>query len=132
MSYNTAEEIIEEIRAGRTVVMADDEARENEGDLIFAASCVSAEKVNFMMKYGRGLICVPLTEERIEALDLKPMNSTSKDLMGTAFTLSVDAKLGITTGISAYDRARTIEILADSKFGASDLVTPGHLFPLKA
>ncbi|MCM8775787.1 MAG: bifunctional 3,4-dihydroxy-2-butanone-4-phosphate synthase/GTP cyclohydrolase II [Candidatus Omnitrophica bacterium] len=129
---NTIEEIIEEIRTGHTVIMADDESRENEGDLIFAASWVTPEKVNFMMKYGRGLICVPLTEERIEELGLKEMNLQRADSMKTAFTVSVDARFGITTGISAYDRSRTIEILGDPKRGSSDLVSPGHIFPLKA
>jgi len=132
MSFNTIEEIIQEIRAGRMVIMADDETRENEGDLIFAASRVTAEKINFLMKYARGLICVPMSEERIEALGLKEMILTSKDPMKTAFTVSVDARFGITTGISAYDRARTIEVLADPQRGASDLVSPGHVFPLKA
>lgn len=132
MSHNTIEEIIQDIKAGKMVIMADDETRENEGDLILAANAVTPEKINFMMKHARGLICVPLTEDRIEVLNLKQMSNTSKDHMGTAFTLSVDARLGITTGISAYDRSRTIEMLADSKFGASDLVTPGHVFPLKA
>ncbi len=132
MKFNSIEEIIEEIRARRMVVIADDEARENEGDLVFAASAVTPEKINFMMKYGRGLICVSLSEERIESLDLKQMTFSAKDPMGTAFTISVDARLGITTGISAFDRSRTIEILADPKFGASDLVSPGHMFPLKA
>lgn len=132
MAHNTIEEIIAEIKAGRMVIMADDESRENEGDLIFAAGAVSPEKVNFMMKHGRGLICVPLSEERIESLNLRQMSTTSKDHMGTAFTLSVDARLGVSTGISAFDRARTIEVLADEKFTAADLVTPGHIFPLKA
>lgn len=132
MSFSPIKEIIEEIRQGRMVIMADDESRENEGDLIFAASSVTPEKVNFMMKEGRGLICVPLTEERIETLGLKEMADSSLDPMRTAFTFSVDARLGVTTGISANDRARTIEILADSSRSASDLVTPGHMFPLKA
>lgn len=132
MKFHPTEEIIEEIRAGRMVVIADDEARENEGDLIFAASAVTPEKINFMMKYGRGLICVPLTEEKIDALNLAQMITNSKDPMGTAFTVSVDARLGISTGISAFDRARTVEVLADAKSGASDLVSPGHLFPLRA
>ena len=131
-NFNSTEEIIEEIRQGRMVVIADDEARENEGDLVFAASAVTPEKINFMMTFGRGLICVPLTEERIESLGLKPMTLQSRDPMGTAFTVSVDARLGITTGISAFDRSRTIELLADPKYGASDLVSPGHIFPLKA
>lgn len=132
MKFHPVEELIEEIRRGRMVIVADDESRENEGDLIFAASTVTAEKVNFMMKYGRGLICVPLTEERIEALDLKQMSLPSKDPMATAFTVSVDARLGVTTGISAFDRARTIEILAYPKSGPTDIVSPGHIFPLKA
>lgn len=132
MPFHKIEEIIEEIRQGRVVVMADDESRENEGDLIFAAQFVTPEKVNLMMKEARGLICVPLTEERTQALGLKEMTDTSGDPMRTAFTVSVDARLGITTGISASDRARTIEILADPQRGSSDLVTPGHVFPLVA
>lgn len=132
MSFHPIGEIIEEIKAGNIIIMADDEDRENEGDLIFAASAVTPEKVNFMMKYGRGLICVPLPEERIEEIGLKDMITPSKDPMRTAFTVSVDARLGVTTGISAHDRARTIEVLADSKYGSSDLVSPGHIFPLKA
>ena len=132
MSFSPIQEIIKEIRGGRMVILADDESRENEGDLIFAAQFVTPEKVNFMMKEGRGLICVPLTEERIEALGLKEMTDSSSDPMRTAFTLSVDARLGISTGISANDRARTIEILADPARAVADLVTPGHIFPLKA
>jgi 3,4-dihydroxy 2-butanone 4-phosphate synthase/GTP cyclohydrolase II len=132
MKFSRIEEVIEEIRAGNIVIMADDESRENEGDLIFAASAVTPEKINFMMKYGRGLICVPITEERMEILQIREMIMPSKDPMGTAFTVSVDARLGVTTGISAYDRARTVEILADPNCGASDLVSPGHMFPLKA
>ncbi len=131
-AYSPIEEIIEEIRAGRMVVITDDEDRENEGDLVFAASHVTPEKINFMMKYGRGLICVPLTEEKIENLNLKQMAVQSKDPMGTAFTISVDARIGITTGISAFDRSRTVEILANPKSGGSDVVSPGHIFPLKA
>ncbi len=132
MRFNTIEEITKEIRLGRMVIIADDESRENEGDLIFAAQFVTPEKVNFMMKEGRGLICVPLTEERIETLGLKEMTDSSGDPMRTAFTISVDARLGVTTGISASDRARTIEILADPLRVPGDLVTPGHVFPLKA
>lgn len=132
MLFHSIEEIIEEIRQGRMVVMADDESRENEGDIIFAAQFVTPEKVNFMMKEGRGLICAALTEDRIEALGLKEMMNSSADPMRTAFTISVDARLGVTTGVSAADRSRTIEILADPTRGPSDLVTPGHIFPLKA
>lgn len=132
MPFHKIEEMIEEVRQGHMVIMADDESRENEGDLIFAAQFVTPEKVNFMMKEGRGLICVPLTEERIEALGLKEMADSSWDPMRTAFTLSVDARLGVTTGISAGDRARTIEVLGDPARNAADLLTPGHVFPLKA
>ncbi len=130
--FNRVEEIIEEIRQGRMVIMTDDESRENEGDVIFAAGFVTPEKVNFMMKEARGLICVPVSEGRIETLGLKDMTNSSQDHMRTAFTLSVDARLGVTTGISAADRSRTIEILADPARGPQDLVTPGHVFPLKA
>lgn len=132
MQFNRIEEIIEEIRQGRVVIMTDDESRENEGDLIFAAQFVTPEKINLMMKEARGLICVPLMEERLEALGLKEMTDSSGDPMRTAFTISVDARLGVTTGISAADRARTIEVLADPARGPQDLVTPGHIFPLKA
>jgi 3,4-dihydroxy 2-butanone 4-phosphate synthase/GTP cyclohydrolase II len=132
MQFHPIEEIIEAIRKGEMVIMADDETRENEGDLIFAASLVTPERVNFMMKHGRGLICVPLAEDRIEALRLSAMTEEAKDSMKTAFTVSVDARLGVTTGISAHDRARTIEVLADPACGAADLVSPGHIFPLKA
>lgn len=132
MRFSPIEEIIEEIRLGQMVIVTDDESRENEGDLIFAAQFVTPAKVNFMMKEGRGLICVPLTEERIEALGLAEMGDTSGDPMRTAFTLSADARLGITTGISAGDRSRTIEVLGDPSSGPADLVTPGHVFPLKA
>jgi 3,4-dihydroxy 2-butanone 4-phosphate synthase/GTP cyclohydrolase II len=132
MKFSKIEEIIKDIRHGKMVIMADDESRENEGDLIFAASAVTPEMINFMMRFGRGLICVPISEERMEALQIRDMIAPSKDPMGTAFTVSVDARLGITTGISAHDRSRTVEILADPKRGASDLVSPGHVFPLKA
>ncbi len=130
--FNSIEEIIQDIRDGKMVVVADDESRENEGDLIFAAQFVTPDKVNFMMKYARGLICAPLSDERLEALGLRDMVSKSADTMRTAFTVSVDAQLGITTGISAYDRARTIEVLADPNSKPSDLVSPGHVFPLRA
>lgn len=129
---NSIPEILKDLKEGRMVIMADDEARENEGDLILAASHATPEKINFMMKYGRGLICTPLTEDRVESLGLKPMTTHLQDSMKTAFTLSVDARLGISTGISAHDRARTIELLADEKAGAADFVSPGHVFPLKA
>src|SRR3989338_7572359 len=112
LKFDTAPEVIAEIAKGNFVIMVDDESRENEGDLIFAAQFVSPEKINFMMKEARGLICVPLPDERLFRLGLKDMVTRSEDPMVTAFTVSVDARLGITTGISAHDRARTIEILA--------------------
>ncbi len=129
---NTIPEILQDLQEGRMIIMADDESRENEGDLILAAAHATPDKINFMMKYGRGLICTPLTEERVETLGLKPMTTHLQDSMKTAFTLSVDARLGISTGISAHDRARTIELLADNGAGAADFVSPGHIFPLKA
>lgn len=129
---STTEEIIQDIREGRMVIMTDDETRENEGDIVFAASQTTPEKVNFMMKFARGLICVPMTAERIQVLGLDQMNPNPEDPMKTAFTVSVDAKTGITTGISAYDRNRTIELLADPKTRHEEFVIPGHIFPLKA
>lgn len=132
VKVNSIEEILEEVRRGGMVIIVDDEHRENEGDLVFAAASVTPEKINFMMKFGRGLICVPVTEERAQALQLEDMAKQSKDPMNTAFTVSVDARTGITTGISAFDRARTVELLADPKSGPGELVSPGHMFPLKA
>lgn len=132
LPLNTIDEILQEIREGRMVIMTDDETRENEGDIVFAAEKTNPTMVNFMMKFGRGLICVPMSEDRIYALGLEPMNSNPEDPMKTAFTVSVDAKAGVTTGISAYDRNRTIELLADSNTKREDLVIPGHIFPLKA
>lgn len=132
MHINTIEEIIDDIKAGKMVILTDDESRENEGDLIFAADRVDKDKVNFMARYGRGLICVPLSEERVLELSLPDMAEKNGDSFGTAFTVSVDAKAGITTGISAADRARTIEVLANKKYGAEDIGVPGHVFPLRA
>ncbi len=130
--HSTTEEIIQDIREGRMVIMTDDETRENEGDIVFAASKTTPEMVNFMMKYARGLICGPMAADRIQVLGLDQMNPNPEDSMKTAFTVSVDARVGITTGISAYDRNRTIELLADSRTHREDLVIPGHIFPLKA
>ncbi|HQB12307.1 MAG TPA: bifunctional 3,4-dihydroxy-2-butanone-4-phosphate synthase/GTP cyclohydrolase II [Candidatus Omnitrophota bacterium] len=131
-ALNSIEEIVQDIRSGRMVIMTDDEARENEGDLIFAAEKVTSDLVNFMMRYGRGLVCVPMASERIEAIGLEDMNQNPEDLMKTAFTVSVDARSGITTGISAFDRTRTIELLASPKSRREDFVIPGHVFPLRA
>ena len=130
--HNTPEEIIQDIHDGRMVIMTDDETRENEGDIVFAASKTTPEMVNFMMKFARGLICVPMAEDRIQALGLDQMNPNPEDPMKTAFTVSVDARAGVTTGISAYDRNRTIELLAETSTRREDLVIPGHIFPLKA
>lgn len=133
MKFNPIEEIISDIRQGKMVIMTDDESRENEGDLVFAAQRVTPEFINFMTKHGRGLICVPMTEERAGELGLENMvDHNADDMSKTAFTLSVDAKLGVTTGISAFDRARTIEILTDPKRNYQDIASPGHVFPLKA
>src|ERR671931_30866 len=132
MSLATIEEAIDEIRRGRMVILMDDKDRENEGDLCMAAEKVTPQAINFMATYGRGLICLPLTEERVRHLGISMMVSENTSPFGTAFTVSVDAASGITTGISAADRAKTIldAIADDAK--PQDLVTPGHIFPLRA
>ncbi|MCX5716236.1 MAG: bifunctional 3,4-dihydroxy-2-butanone-4-phosphate synthase/GTP cyclohydrolase II [Candidatus Omnitrophica bacterium] len=132
MKFNTIEEIIQDIKAGRMVIIIDDEDRENEGDLVMAAPSVSADDINFMAKHGRGLICVPMEEARLDALELHPMSLAPRDPFKTAWMISVDAKDGVTTGISAHDRAQTIKILCDTKIRPADLIKPGHVFPLKA
>jgi len=132
LRFDPITEVIAAIGRAETVIMTDDESRENEADLIFAADHVDAEKVNFMMRHGRGLICVPLGEEKISNLGLPDMVEQNLDQMRTAFTVSCDARYGIATGISAYDRARTIEVLAAGESRANDIVSPGHIFPLKA
>lgn len=127
--------VIDDIRAGKMIILVDDEDRENEGDLVFAAEKVTPEHINFMAKFGRGLICVTLTEEQVEQLEL-PMMQLPKwrggPALGTAFTLSIEARHGVTTGISAADRARTIQVAIDPTSTPEDVVTPGHVFPLKA
>ncbi|MGC8486901.1 MAG: bifunctional 3,4-dihydroxy-2-butanone-4-phosphate synthase/GTP cyclohydrolase II [Clostridia bacterium] len=128
----TVDAAIAAIRSGRMVVVIDDANRENEGDLVMAAEHVTPEAINFMARHGRGLICVPMVPERLEALDLPLMVRTPQDSMRTAFTVSVDARDGVTTGISAHDRARTIAVLADPESSADDLLRPGHIFPLAA
>ena len=134
MDFDTVDKAIEDIREGRMVIVADDEDRENEGDLVMAAAKVTPDHVNFMTKYGRGLICVALTDERADALDLPLMTQRNTDPQETAFTISVDAhrRFGVTTGISAQDRAKTIEVLTSSNSDPSDLRRPGHIFPLRA
>ncbi|WP_448539118.1 3,4-dihydroxy-2-butanone-4-phosphate synthase [Schleiferia thermophila] len=130
---NTVEEAIEDIRNGKIVIVVDDEDRENEGDIVAAAEKVTPEIINFMARHGRGLICVPLTDERCDQLDLPPMVTHNTDPHHTAFTVSVDLKgHGNTTGISAADRARTIRALVDDKSRPEDFARPGHIFPLRA
>ena len=126
------EEIIEEARAGRFVVIADDENRENEGDLILPADHVTADAINFMARYGRGLICMPIEPSIAARLELEPMVSKNTSKFGTNFTVSVGARHGVTTGISAYDRAKTVQVVADPQSTPDDISTPGHIFPLIA
>jgi len=125
-------DIIAEIRAGRMVVLVDEEDRENEGDLVFAAEFVTPEKINFMAKHGRGLICLTLTEAHCKQLNLPLMVRDNGSPLGTNFTLSIEAASGVTTGISTADRARTIQVAADKHAQPSDIVQPGHIFPLRA
>lgn len=132
MSLNTIEEAIEEIELGKMVILVDDEDRENEGDLIMAAEKVTPEAINFMARFGRGLICLTLTPERAEELALQPMASDNTAPFGTAFTVSIDARQGITTGISASDRAMTILAALNPDTKPNDLARPGHIFPIKA
>jgi 3,4-dihydroxy 2-butanone 4-phosphate synthase/GTP cyclohydrolase II len=126
------EQIIDEARNGRMFVLVDDEDRENEGDLIIPAQMATPDAINFMATHGRGLICLALTKERVEALALQPMSSSNRTRMQTAFTTSIEAREGVTTGISAADRARTVSVAIDASKGADDIVSPGHVFPLVA
>jgi 3,4-dihydroxy 2-butanone 4-phosphate synthase/GTP cyclohydrolase II len=130
--FSTIEEGIEEIRAGRLLIVVDDEDRENEGDFLMAADRITPEAVHFMAKYGRGLICMPMTGERLDELQIPMMVSDNTAPLGTAFTVSVDARRGVTTGTSAYDRAVTIRTLVDPATRSDDLTRPGHIFPLRA
>ncbi|MDP7638178.1 MAG: bifunctional 3,4-dihydroxy-2-butanone-4-phosphate synthase/GTP cyclohydrolase II [Candidatus Hydrogenedentes bacterium] len=123
---------LEDLKAGKMIILVDDEARENEGDLVIAAEHVTAESVNFMATHGRGLICLAMTSERIEHLNLPPMTQKNTSPFGTAFHVSIEASTGVTTGISAADRARTIQVAVDPEMGQADLVQPGHVFPLQA
>ncbi|RNC28774.1 MAG: Riboflavin biosynthesis protein RibBA [Candidatus Dichloromethanomonas elyunquensis] len=129
--FNTIDEAIQDIRNGKMIIVVDDEDRENEGDLVMAAEKATPETINFMATYGRGLICVPLTQERLQELDLHQMVQHNTDPHGTAFTVSVDAS-GSTTGISAYERAHTVEVLVNKNSKPHDLRKPGHIFPLQA
>ncbi|HEX2640272.1 MAG TPA: 3,4-dihydroxy-2-butanone-4-phosphate synthase, partial [Pyrinomonadaceae bacterium] len=132
MPLATIEEAVEEIRDGRMIIIVDDEDRENEGDLVCAAEKVTPEIINFMAIHGRGLICLPLTEERCDELQLVPQTAENTSSMGTAFTISIEAREGVTTGISAADRAHTILTAVDSRTRPTDLARPGHVFPLRA
>ena len=132
MPVASIEEALEDIRAGKMVIVTDDEDRENEGDLVMAAEKVTPEAINFMAKYGRGLICLALPPEDVERLQLPLQPRRHGTRFDTAFTVSIEARYGVTTGISAYDRAHTIKVAIDPKSGPEDIVTPGHVFPIRA
>lgn len=132
MTIASTQEIIEELRAGRMVVLVDDEDRENEGDLMLASDFVTPEAINFMARYARGLVCLTLTAERCEQLELTMMTAKNGTSFGTNFTVSIEAAEGVTTGISAADRARTIQVAVDKQTKAIDIVQPGHIFPVRA
>ena len=132
MVMATVDEAIQEYRQGHFVIIVDDEDRENEGDLTLAAQFVTPEAINFMTRYGRGLVCIPLTGERLDELRIPMMVGDNKSRFGTAFTVSVEARDGVSTGISTHDRARTVRVLIDPATRPEDLVMPGHMFPLRA
>jgi 3,4-dihydroxy 2-butanone 4-phosphate synthase / GTP cyclohydrolase II len=132
MPFSPMEEVIEDIRAGKMVIVCDDEDRENEGDLTMAAELVTPEDINFMAVHGRGLICLPMAEELLDRLEVPQMTTHNSSRMGTAFTVSIEAKDGVSTGISAADRAHTCRVAVDEATGPEDLVMPGHVFPLRA
>lgn len=132
MPISKIEDVLKDIKAGKMIILVDDEDRENEGDLTMAAEKVTPEAINFMAKYGRGLICLALTEEQVEKLQLSMMTARNSSRYGTAFTVSIEAAHGVTTGISAFDRATTILAATKEGAGPSDIVTPGHIFPLRA
>ena len=132
MGMATIPEAIEDIKAGKFVIVVDDEDRENEGDLVIAAEKVTADSINFMAKYGRGLICMPVTGERLDELRIPMMASNNTSKFGTPFAIAVEAREGTTTGISAADRARTVQVMVDPKTKPEDILMPGHMFPLRA
>ena len=132
MPFSPMDEVIEDIKAGKMVIVCDDEDRENEGDLTMAAELVRAEDINFMATHGRGLICLPMAEEMLDRLQVPQMITHNSSRMGTAFTVSIEAKDGISTGISAADRAHTCRVAVDGATDPEDLVMPGHVFPLRA
>src|SRR4030088_730377 len=130
--FDAIDDVVSDIAKGRIVIVTDDADRENEGDLVMAAEKETPEAVNFMTKHGRGLICVPISNERAEQLGLQRMVAQNREMYRTDFTVSVDAAKGVTTGISAHDRAKTIAAIANPKSTPDDLVQPGHVFPLRA
>jgi len=132
MKTASIESALDDLRQGKMIILVDDEDRENEGDLVMAAELATPEAINFMAREGRGLICLTLTEERADHLQLPPMVADNTASFGTAFTVSIEAKRGVTTGISAADRARTIQVAVDEQSGPNDLARPGHIFPLRA
>src|SRR5947209_10365945 len=132
LEFDRVDDVISDVARGRIVIVTDDADRENEGDLVMAAEKATAETVNFMAKHGRGLICVPISNERAEQLGLQRMVVRNREMYRTDFTVSVDAARGITTGISAQDRAATIQAIANPKSTPDDLAQPGHVFPLRA
>lgn len=129
---STIEEIIEDAKRGKMFVLVDDESRENEGDLIIPAQFVTPESINFMAKYGRGLICMPITQKQADKMNLSPMAKNNAAKYGTAFTISIGARDGVTTGISAHDRAKTVQVAISESASEGDVVSPGHMFPLIA
>src|SRR5262245_55520167 len=131
MSFASIPEAVRDIRRGRMVIVVDDPARENEGDLICAASKATPAVINFMARYGRGLICMPITGKRLDALRISPMVENNEEVRDAAFTVSVDAREKVTTGVSAADRARTIQTLLSPRTQPKDLTRPGHIFPLR-
>ena len=132
MPFSPIEEILEDVKAGKIVIVCDDEDRENEGDLTMAAELVTPEDINFMATHGRGLVCLPMAEEILDRLEIPQMATHNSSRMGTAFTVSIEAKDGVSTGISAADRAHTCRVAVDDATGPEDLVMPGHIFPLRA
>lgn len=131
-SLDTIDTALEQLRLGRPVIVADDESRENEGDIILSAELASKEWLAWLVRYSSGFVCAPMTAEIADRLDLPPMVAHNEDVRGTAYTISVDAASGVTTGISAHDRARTLRVLADPESVRSDLHRPGHILPLRA
>ena len=132
MSLDKIEDILDDLRQGKMVILMDDEDRENEGDLLMAAECVTPDDINFMARYGRGLICLTLTEDHCKKLDLPLMVNNNRTPYATNFTVSIEAAEGVTTGISAADRAKTVQVAVNKNVQAEDIVTPGHVFPLMA